>query len=218
MSNIISVDLNKLAETVGVPSEMFTPPVPNAQPMLQYAWSKEHIAPAVEVLRKDYPEPGTHLAFLGHVDIWICLALAYGVEDTCKCYFASPNHDEANTFAYVPLDPLPLGEKNPEVYFEYKSWEEGDFLFMEYAVDDPSAGAGHTFFNDSIEKLVLPEIAHGKYLCLHGGGIYPVQWAVSHTYRQFSKAIFTAAHDDKFYTCAWCADGTYQPGDKVERK
>ena len=87
---------------------------------------------------------------------------------------------------------------------------------MEYAVDDPNA-QGHTFFHDSIAKLVLPEIPAGKTLCLYGAGIYPVQWAVTNTYKQSFDNVFTACHQDKVYTCCYSKNGDYQVGDTIER-
>ena len=76
MSQIITVNMNELAESVGVPSSLFTPPIPNAKPMVQYDWDGPAVERAAEQLRKTYPTPGTQLAFLGHVDVWIVLALA----------------------------------------------------------------------------------------------------------------------------------------------
>lgn len=217
MSEIITIELNRLAESVGVPSSLFTPPIPNAKPMVQYAWDGTTVEKAAQVLRQTYPNPGTQLAFLGHVDVWICLALAYAVEDTSRCYFASPNHDENNTFTYVPLDLLPIGTPSDEVYFSYSIRDEGEYVYMDYNVDDPAV-QGHSFFHDSIGKLVLPEIPAGKTLCLYGSGIYPVQWAVTNTYKQISANVFTATHQDREYTCAWSGDGTYSVGDKLPRQ
>ncbi len=214
---MLTVNLNELAEAVGVPSAMFTPPIPNAQPMLQYQWDAAGVARASAELQKTYTTPGTELAFLGHVDIWIVLALAYSVEDTCRSYFASPNHDENNTFAYIPLDELPIGTPSADVYFDYKIREEGDIVYMDYGVDDPKV-QGHTFFHDSISSLVLPPIPAGKTLCLYGSGIYPVQWAVTNTYRKLCTAVFTACHEDTCYTCAWSADAEHQVGDQIPRK
>ena len=217
MSEIITIEMNQLAESVGVPSSLFTPPIPNAKPMVQYAWDGPAVEKAAAKLRQTYTAPGTQLAFLGHVDVWIVLALAYAVEENCKSYFASPNHDENNTFTYIPLDLLPIGAPSGEVYFDYSIREEGDIVYMDYNVDDPKV-QGHSFFHDSIGKLVLPEIPKGKTLCLHGGGIYPVQWVVTNTYRQFASSVFTAAHEDREYTCAWSGDGAYRVGDKLPRK
>ena len=213
---MLTVDLGQLAESVGVRATMFTPPIPNAKPMRLYQWDAEGVARASKKLQETYTVPGTELAFLGHVDIWIVLALAYSVEGTCKSYFASPNHDGSNTFTYVPLEELPLGTPPADIYFDYKLQEDGDRLFLEYAVDDPKA-QGHTFFHDSISKLVLPEIPEGKVLCIYGAGIYPVQWAVTHTYRKHCAAVFTACHEDKAYTCAWSRDPRYQVGDQIPR-
>ena len=217
MSEIITVNMNELAESVGVPSSLFTPPIPNAKPMVQYAWNGPAVMKAAEQLRQTYQEPGTQLAFLGHVDVWIVLALAYGVEKTCRCYFASPNHDENNTFSYIPLDLLPIGTPGSDVYFDYSIRDTGDIVYMDYNVDDPSV-QGHSFFHDSISKLVLPAIPEGKTLCLHGGGIYPVQWAVTNSYKQISASVFTAAHEDKVYTCAWSGNGQYRVGDTLPRE
>ena len=209
--------MNELAEAVGVSSSLFTPPIPDAKPMLRYDWDGPAVRRAAEKLRADYPVSGTELAFLGHVDIWIVLALAYSVESTCRCFFASPNHDENNTFTYIPLEKLPIGTPDPEVYFDYKIAEEDDVVYMDYNVDDPKI-QGHSFFHDSIFKLILPEIPEGKTLCLHGGGIYPVQWVVTNTYRQFASSVFTAAHEDAVYTCAWSGDPAYHAGDTLPRK
>ena len=216
MSEIITVNMNDLAESVGVPSSLFTPPIPNAKPMVQYDWNGPAVKQAAEQLRRTYQTPGTQLAFLGHVDVWIVLALAYGVEQTCQCYFASPNHDENNTFTYIPLDCLPIGKPGGDVYFDYKIEEKDGIVYMDYNVDDPAV-QGHSFFHDSISKLVLPEIPSGKTLCLHGGGIYPVQWVVTNTYKQFATSVFTASHEDAFYTCAWSGNGQYQVGDTLPR-
>lgn len=216
MSEIITIDLNRLAESVGVPSSLFTPPIPNAKPMVQYAWDGPAVEKAAQKLRAAYSVPGTRLAFLGHVDVWICLALAYAVEDTCLCYFASPNHDEDNTFTYVPLDRLPIGTPSNEVFFSHSIRDAGEFVYMDYNVDDPAV-QGHSFFHDSIGKLVLPEIPAGKTLCLYGSGIYPVQWVVTNTYKHISANIFTATHQDREYTCAWSGDGKYAVGDKLPR-
>ena len=216
MPELITVNMNELAESVGVPSSLFTPPIPNARPMVQYAWDGPAVERAAEKLRQTYTVPGTLLAFLGHVDVWIVLALAYSVEDTCKCCFASPNHDEDNTFSYIPLDPLPFGTPPTDIYFDYSIEQRGDVVYLSYNVDDPKI-QGHSFFHDSIGKLVLPEIPAGKTLCIYGGGIYPVQWVVTNTYKQISASVFTAAHEDKFYTCAWSADETYHVGDRLPR-
>ena len=216
MAEIITVNMNELAESVGVPSSLFTPPIPNARPMVQYAWDGPAVRKAAERLRQMYRTPGTHLAFLGHVDIWIVLALAYAVEDTCTCYFASPNHDENNTFTYVPLDRRPIGTPGGDVYFDYKIRDTGDIVYMDYNVDDPAV-QGHSFFHDSIDRLILPEIPAGKTLCLYGGGIYPVQWVVTNTYKPFATAVFTAAHEDAVYTCAWSGDSRYRVGDRLPR-
>lgn len=214
MSEMITVNMNELAEAVGVPSSLFTPPIPNAKPMVQYAWDGPAVERAAEQLRRTYQTPGTNLAFLGHVDVWIVLALAYSVENTC--HFASPNHDKDNTFSYIPLEELPIGVPTGEVYFDYAIREEGDVVYMDYNVDDPAV-QGHSFFHDSIGKLVLPEIPAGKTLCLYGGGIYPVQWAVTNTYKKLAASVFTACHEDTAYTCAWSGDGKYRVGDQIPR-
>lgn len=215
MSEMIIVNMNELAETVGVPSSLFTPPIPNAKPMVQYDWDGAAVERALMKLQETYQDPAAKLAFLGHVDVWVTLALAYGVEQAC--YFASPNHDAANTFTYVPLEDLPMGEPAGDVYFDYKIVETDDTVYMDYNVDDPSV-QGHSFFHDSISKLVLPEIPQGKNLCLHGGGIYPVQWVVTNTYKKCCKSVFTAAHEDTAYTCTWSQDPRYRVGDKLPRK
>lgn len=216
MSEMKIVHVNELAEVLRVPSHLFTPPIPNAEPMTQYDWNGTYVEMAISKLQKTYTEPNTHIAFLGHVDVWIVLAMAYGLEQNCKCYFASPNHDENNTFTYIPLNRMPIGTPSGEVYFSYKMKEDGDTVYMDYTVDDPAV-QGHTFFHESISKLVLPEIPAGKRLCLHGGGIYPVQWVVTNTYKHVSKSVFTAAHEDIEYTCAWSDDLRYKVGDRVPR-
>ena len=215
MPEITMVNLNELAESIGVPSSMFTPPIPNAKPMVQYAWDGASVQRAIGKLNEAYPDPAAQLAFLGHVDVWVTLALAYGTGKAC--YFASPNHDENNTFAYIAMDELPIGVPPKDIYFDYKIVEDGDTVYMDYCVDDPAA-QGHTFFHDSIPKLVLPEIPQGKTLCLHGGGIYPVQWVVTNTYKKFCTSVFTAAHQDTAYTCTWSQDPKYQVGDQLPRK
>ena len=213
---MITVDLGTLAEQAGVPSHQFTPPIPGAGPMTVYDWNGDTVRTAGAMLKQTYTAPGTELALLGHVDIWICLALAYAVEDTCKTFFASPNHDKENTFSYIPLEPLPIGKPARDVFFDYTIREEGSTVYLEYAVDDPKA-QGHTFFHGDIGKLILPEVPAGKTLCIYGAGIYPVQWAVANTYRSRARSIFTACHQDKVYTCAWSDDPAYQVGDTIPR-
>ena len=90
--------------------------------------------------------------------------------------------------------------------------------FWKNITGNKAGTSGGGIHNTGTLTITGGSISQNTAVSLHGGGIYPVQWAVTNSYKQISASVFTAAHEDKVYTCAWSGNGQYQVGDTLPRE
>jgi hypothetical protein len=215
MPEFTTVDLSEVGRIVGVAEKEVTPPFPNAKPMLQQMWEAKDVVNTIAYLTEKYKAKGGNISLLGHVDIWICFAIAEALKPECTCFFATPNHDANDTFTQLPLYDLSFGEPDPALQYQHEVREEGDFVFVKFNI-----GADIEWLdllNNVLPNLTLPPIPEGKNLCISSDAHYPIQWVVIGNYAKVANAVFTAGHGNSPYRCALPGTTDYKIGDEIPR-
>lgn len=215
MKDIITVDVARIGHEVGVPEVEFTPPFPGAKPMMQQQWSPEYVEKTIEAL-KQYKVEGNRISLFGHLDTWVCMAIADSLMPECECFFSTPNHDADNTFTDLPIYPVKYGTPDPELKYQHSVREEGDILYLDFSIDNDLDWLH--LINDLLPNLTIPEIPEGKIICAYSSAHYPIQWVVLNNYAKHCKALFCAGHTDPEYRCALPGDTDYKLGDGIPRK
>ena len=156
MAEMKILDLNELGRAVDVPSREFTPPIPGAKPMLEQVWDGDYVQKAVDYLQKNYKSKGGQYSILGHVPSWVCIAFADALMPECECFFATPNHDENNTFTHLPIYDLKTGALDPSIPYQQTVREEGDFIYVDFGLTEDVSW--EDLINKVSPNLTLPEL------------------------------------------------------------
>jgi hypothetical protein len=209
------IDMTEVGRAVGVAEKEVIPPFPNAKPVLQQVWEPKDVENAVKYISDKYKADGGNVSIFGHVDTWICFAIVEALSPECNCHFATPNHDENDTFTHLPIYELSYGEPDPALQYQHEIREEGDFIYVKF-----NLGA-EVEWSDLINKvaptLTLPPIPEGKNLCISSDALYPLQWVVIGNYAKKANALFTAGHGTPPYRCAIPGTTSYKIGDEIPR-
>ncbi len=216
MAEMKILDLNELGRAVDVPSREFTPPIPGAKPMLEQVWDGDYVQKAVDYLQKNYKSKGGQYSILGHVPSWVCIAFADALMPECECFFATPNHDENNTFTHLPIHDLKTGALDPSIPYQQTVREEGDFIYVDFGLTEDVSW--EELINKVSPNLTLPELPAGKNVCLFSNAHYPLQWVVINHYAKNARGVFCADHDAPVYRCAIPGTSGYKYGEEVPRK
>lgn len=219
MSEQVWIDAVEVGRKIGVPEESFIPPIPGAtRKVTVQNWNGEYLNKAIEYIRP-YKEKGGTVVVSGHADAWIILGLANSLLPECNVMYGAGLNGPGSSPVATPFILLPMGEKNPNLRFDYTLRTEGDNCYLDYRVDDPNPPKGvvHTFDNSQLPNLVLPVIPANKHLFLYAKGCYYVQVNVTNSYSKYALTVSTSYHDDKVYHCAYSSVPEMKPGDETPR-
>ena len=213
MSEIYVLDLAVVGKELGVPEKEVTPPFPNAKPMLQQVWTDEYVFKLIDYAKENIKPKGGVVSLLGHVEMWIAMALAHALRPECDVRFASPNHDENNTFTHLPAYDVKYGEPTPG--YSQTVEEKGDYLYIDYTISEDIPW--NTLLDETLPNLVLPEIPQGKKLVLAANAHYPLQWVVMNAYARGCSAMFSNDHGSPNYRCSYSVDPAVKVGDTYHK-
>ncbi len=221
MSEAILINVEEVGRAVHVPEEYIVPPIAGARPeqkVLVQSWDRPALERAMEYLAH-FKEEKAHVAFYGHVDAWIIMALTDYLRPDCEVDYAQPNHGHSHVegappVLVMPFIDIPVGDTpNPDVFFEISIAVEGSKVFLRYRADDPNKEGMHNFNLADLPRLVLPRIGSDQDLYLFGVGAYPVQVQVTNTFARYARSVSTANHSDAVYHCAVSQNPDIRPGD-----
>lgn len=219
MAEQIWIDIIEIGRQVGVPTRTFIPPIPGeTHAVTVQDWDAPSLQKAIDYLAPQKAAGGA-VVLTGHVDAWIIIALSRALAPECEVFYGAGLDGPGAPPVATPLIQLPVGEKNPRLRFDYEMRIEGENCYLEYRVDDPDAPPGvvHTFCNDDLPELVLPEVPADKHLFLYAHACYYVQVNVTNSYMRYARSVSTAYLDRPEYRCAYSSDPALRPGDPTPR-
>lgn len=219
MAAQIWIDIINIGRQVGVPTRTFVPPIPGeTRAVTVQDWDEPSLQKAIAYLLPQKAQGGT-VVLTGHVDAWVIVALSRALQPECEVLYGAGLHGPGTPPVATPLIQLPIGEKNPQLRLDYSLRIEGDNCYLEYRVDDPDAPPGviHTFNNDDLPALILPEVPADKHLFLYAHACYYVQVNVTNSYTRYAKSVSTAYLDRPEYRCAYSSDASMQIGAPTPR-
>ena len=215
MSEITVYDLSVIGKELGVPEKEVIPPFPNAKPMMQQDWTDEYVFKLIDYFKENIKPKGGKVSLLGHLEMWVILAISKAIQPECEPYFCVPTHDENNTMANMPIYDTQFGDPAPGYTLEIKTEEKGDYLFVDYRLKEDAP------WEDLIANLgpnlVVPALPEGKNLCLAGEGHYPLQWVVMNAYAKIAGSLFSNDHGNPVSHCGFSANPAIKVGDTVTR-
>jgi len=92
---------------------------------------------------------------------------------------------------------LPMGKVNPEGGIEFKVYQEGQKIYVNYIADPPELKK-HVYPLEKLPKVVVPEVPENKHVFLWGVGATYIQVCLVKSYAKTSRSVSLSNFSDTF--------------------
>ena len=203
----ITINFSQVGYGLGLVDEMVTRP--NGKREMSQVWRPElmdAIASEVQSLAEGYGQIYLH----GHGNAWVEPTIVNRLMPRVVRMY-NPYID-----GYVRLRPFPQGEPDPRGDIDFSLRIDGDRAYLDWC-SDKGEGHEHTYRENNMYYVVIPEIPDGKHIFISGKGFHVLACCIALGYMEGAASVSVCADTEDAYVCVFSRDESMRVGDITKK-